>query len=200
MDSVLPHRRPRHHGLDGAVLAWVDDTACMCANAKDRDMLQGELPACLDRHTWSCLRDKDLKFDKQSQFVLDECDKCLDILDGKTCDKSSSRRPKKRQVMTFSATMTSETRGLCKKFISDPHEIRVDEESKLTLLCLHQCYSKLTEREKNRKLNDLMDGLEINQVVVFVKSVQRAIALDKLQDTVLYVSISCVRIRVWTRV
>ena len=27
----------------------------------------------------------------------------------------------------FSATMTSETRGLCKKFMSDPHKIRVDE-------------------------------------------------------------------------
>ena len=82
----------------------------------------------------------------------------------------------------FSATMTSETRGLCKKFISDQHE-----ESKLTLHGLLQCYSKLTEKEKNRKLNDLMDALEINQVVVFVKTVQRAIALDKFQDTVLYV-------------
>ena len=29
--------------------------------------------------------------------------------------------------------MTSETRGLCKKFMSDPQKIRVDEESKLTL-------------------------------------------------------------------
>merc|ERR1711939_222766 len=29
------------------------------------------------------------------------------------------------------------------------------------------------------KLNDLLDALEFNQVVIFVKSVQRAIALDK---------------------
>merc|ERR1712220_13181 len=41
-------------------------------------------------------------------------------------------------------------------------------------------YIKLTEREKNRKLNDLLDALEFNQVVIFVKSVQRAVALDKL--------------------
>merc|ERR1712023_203783 len=34
--------------------------------------------------------------------------------------------------------------------------------------------------EKNRKLNELLDALEFNQVVVFVKSVQRAIQLDKL--------------------
>merc|ERR1719235_3079510 len=82
--------------------------------------------------------------------------------------------------MMFSATMTSETRALCKKFMTDPHEISVDQESKLTLHGLLQYYVKLTEKEKNRKLNDLLDALEFNQVVIFVKSVQRAVALDKL--------------------
>merc|ERR1711959_40799 len=43
-----------------------------------------------------------------------------------------------------------------------------------------QYYVNLSEKEKNRKLNDLLDALEFNQVVIFVKSVQRAIALDKL--------------------
>merc|ERR1712125_295466 len=38
----------------------------------------------------------------------------------------------------------------------------------------------LSEKEKNRKLNDLLDALGFNQVVIFVKSVQRATALDKL--------------------
>merc|ERR1711894_438867 len=74
----------------------------------------------------------------------------------------------------------AEMRMLCKKFMQDPHEIRVDEESKLTLHGLLQYYVTLAEKEKNRKLNDLLDALEFNQVVIFVKSVQRAIALDKL--------------------
>merc|ERR1712087_694912 len=87
---------------------------------------------------------------------------------------------KKKQVMMFSATFTDETWALCKKFMQDPHEIRVDEESKLTLHGLLQYYVKLSEKGKNRKLNDLLDALEFNQVVIFVKSVQRAIALDKL--------------------
>merc|ERR1712070_1323183 len=76
--------------------------------------------------------------------------------------------PKKKQVMMFSATMTADTRALCKKFMQDPHEIRVDEESKLTLHGLLQYYAKLAEKEKNRKLNDLLDALEFNQVVIFV--------------------------------
>merc|ERR1711896_89288 len=66
------------------------------------------------------------------------------------------------------------------KFMTDPHEISVDQESKLTLHGLLQYFVKLDEKAKNRKLNDLLDALEFNQVVIFVKSVQRAIALDKL--------------------
>lgn len=43
-----------------------------------------------------------------------------------------------------------------------------------------QHYIKLTESEKNRKLNDLLDALDFNQVVIFVKSVSRAAELNKL--------------------
>lgn len=59
-------------------------------------------------------------------------------------------------------------------------EIYVDDEAKLTLHGLVQHYIKLKEEEKNRKLNDLLDALDFNQVVIFVKSVSRAAELDKL--------------------
>merc|ERR1711934_753459 len=84
------------------------------------------------------------------------------------------------QGMMFSATLNTGIRGVCKKFMQEPHEIFVDDEAKLTLHGLLQYYCKLSESEKNRKVNDLLDSLEFNQVVIFVKSVQRAIALDKL--------------------
>merc|ERR1712203_494528 len=152
--------------------------------AKDRDMLRDDCPHILigtPGRVLGLLRDKDLKLDKLTQFVLDECDKCLDKLDmRKDIQQIFLETPKKKQVMMFSATMTAETRELCKKFMQDPHEISVDQESKLTLHGLLQYYVKLSEKEKNRKLNDLLDALEFNQVVIFVKSVQRAIALDKL--------------------
>lgn len=38
----------------------------------------------------------------------------------------------------------------------------------------------MEESQKNRKLNDLLDSLEFNQVCIFVKSVNRANELDKL--------------------
>jgi len=51
-----------------------------------------------------------------------------------------------------------------------------------TNIYLHpfQHYIKLQEPEKNRKLNDLLDALDFNQVVIFVKSVSRAAELNKL--------------------
>eukprot|EP00243_Klebsormidium_subtile_P000685 TRINITY_DN1115_c0_g1_i1.p2 TRINITY_DN1115_c0_g1~~TRINITY_DN1115_c0_g1_i1.p2 ORF type:complete len:286 (+),score=83.68 TRINITY_DN1115_c0_g1_i1:1717-2574(+) len=61
-----------------------------------------------------------------------------------------------------------------------PMEIYVDDEAKLTLHGLVQHYIKLEEKEKNRKLNDLLDALDFNQVVIFVKSVSRAAELNKL--------------------
>lgn len=45
-----------------------------------------------------------------------------------------------------------------------PMEIFVDDETKLTLHGLQQYYVKLKDNEKNRKLFDLLDVLEFNQV------------------------------------
>merc|ERR1711957_53811 len=152
--------------------------------AKDREMLKDNCPHVLigtPGRLLGLVREKALNLEKVSQFVLDECDKCLEKLDmRKDVQQIFVETPKKKQVMMFSATMTTEIRGLCKKFMQDPHEISVDEESKLTLHGLSQYYVKLEEKAKNRKLNDLLDALEFNQVVIFVKSVQHAVALDKL--------------------
>merc|ERR1712088_719486 len=68
----------------------------------------------------------------------------------------------------------------CKKFMQDPMEVYVDDEAKLTLHGLQQHYVKLKDAEKNRKLFELLDVLEFNQVVIFVKSVQRCMALAQL--------------------
>ena len=72
--------------------------------------------------------------------------------------------PTQKQVMMFSATLSPATRPVCKKFMQNPLEIYVDDETKLTLHGLQQYYVKLEEAGKNRKLNDLLDNLEFNQV------------------------------------
>ena len=106
-----------------------------------------------------------LKLDHVRHFVLDECDKMLEQLDMRAdVQEIFKLTPHDKQVMMFSATFTPETRDLCKKFMTDPHEITVAEESKLTLHGLLQYYVTLSEKEKNRRLNDMLDALEFNQV------------------------------------
>ena len=47
-------------------------------------------------------------------------------------------------------------------------EVYVDDESKLTLHGLVQHFIMLTETEKNRKLCDVLDALDFNQVTTFI--------------------------------
>jgi len=61
-------------------------------------------------------------------------------------------------------------------------EIFVDDDTKLTLHGLQQYYIRLGEADKNKKLNDLLDQLEFNQVVIFVSKVKRATELSKLLE------------------
>jgi ATP-dependent RNA helicase UAP56/SUB2 len=127
------------------------------------------------------VRDKHLRLGSCKVFVLDECDKMLDQIDMRRDVQEIFRAtPTQKQVMMFSATLSQEVRPICKKFMQNPLEIYVDDETKLTLHGLQQYYIKLDEREKNRKLNELLDELQFNQAIIFVKSTLRATELDKL--------------------
>ncbi len=62
----------------------------------------------------------------------------------------------------FSATMSGEVKSICRKFMRNQFEIFIDNESKLTLYGLKQYYLKLDEKEKIKKLTDLLDSLQFN--------------------------------------
>ena len=49
-----------------------------------------------------------------------------------------------------------------------PMEVYIDDEAKLTLHGLRQHYVKLKDSEKNRKLFELLDVLEFNQVTSLI--------------------------------
>ncbi|BHF79683.1 ATP-dependent RNA helicase ddx39a [Sparganum proliferum] len=127
------------------------------------------------------VRNKALKLNNVKHFIIDECDKMLDTLDMRRDVQEIFRMtPHQKQVMMFSATMSKEIRPVCRSFMQDPLEIFIDTESKLTLHGLRQHYVKVKENEKNRKLFELLDELQFNQVIIFVKSVQRCMALAQL--------------------
>jgi ATP-dependent RNA helicase UAP56/SUB2 len=126
-------------------------------------------------------REGALSLSSIQHFVLDECDRVLEALDMRRDVQEIFRMtPHDKQVMLFSATLSKEIRPVCKKFCQDAMEIYVDDETKLTLHGLKLYYAKLAEAEKNRKLNDLLDALEFNQVVIFVSKVARVKELNRL--------------------
>eukprot|EP00814_Leptocylindrus_danicus_P010378 CAMPEP_0116025232 /NCGR_PEP_ID=MMETSP0321-20121206/12906_1 /TAXON_ID=163516 /ORGANISM="Leptocylindrus danicus var. danicus, Strain B650" /LENGTH=431 /DNA_ID=CAMNT_0003497347 /DNA_START=83 /DNA_END=1378 /DNA_ORIENTATION=- len=126
-------------------------------------------------------KEKSLDLSKIHHFVLDECDRLLESLDMRRDVQEIFRNtPHEKQVMMFSATLSKDIRLVCKKFCQDPMEIYVDDDTKLTLHGLQLYYVKLAEAEKNRKLNDLLDAIEFNQVVIFVSKVARAKELNRL--------------------
>lgn len=127
------------------------------------------------------VNEKVLKLDGLKRFILDECD---DILENglsmrRQVQEIFKKTPHEKQVMMFSATISDAARVICRKLSRKAEEIFVDDK-KLTLHGLQQHFVELQESEKIRKLNDLLDVLDFNQVVVFVKTKQRASALDKM--------------------
>jgi superfamily II DNA/RNA helicase len=153
--------------------------------AKNKSMIEEDCPHILigtPGRVLHLLSENVLKLDSLKRFILDECD---DILENglnmrRQVQEIFKKTPHEKQVMMFSATLSKEIRPVCKKFMQDPMEVYVDDEAKLTLHGLQQHYVKLKDNEKNRKLFELLDVLEFNQVVIFVKSVQRCTALAQL--------------------
>lgn len=154
------------------------------AIAKDEEVLKHNCPHIVvgtPGRILALVRSKKLILKHLKHFILDECDRMLSELDMRRDVQDIFRStPHEKQVMMFSATLSKDIRPVCKKFMQDPMEVYVDDEAKLTLHGLQQHYVKLKDSEKNRKLFELLDVLEFNQVVMFVKSVQRCVALAQL--------------------
>jgi len=122
-----------------------------------------------------------LNLSKLKHFVLDECDKMLSELDmRRDVQNIFKQTPHTKQVMMFSATMPEDIKGVCRQFMRNQFEVFIDSERKLTLQGLQQYFVKLEEREKTRKLINLLDALVFNQVIIFVKDGERGNYLNRI--------------------
>lgn len=122
-----------------------------------------------------------MKFDKLRYFILDECDRLLEQSDmKKDITEIFTKTPVDKQVMMFSATLPSEVKTLASKFMQNHEEILIDDERKLVLEGILQYYVDVQEKDKTKKLVDLLDNLQFNQVIIFVSKVERAVELNKI--------------------
>ena len=92
------------------------------------------------------------------------------------------KTPCNKQVMMFTATLPEDTKVVCKKFMRKPVEIIVKEENKEHLEKLQQFYVKLKEEEKNKKLFDILDSVQFNQVIIFVNNIARCETLSDILE------------------
>lgn len=140
------------------------------------------------------IQKKDLVLDNLQTFVLDECDKMLDETDMRSqVQKIFMACKSQRQVMMFSATLSDKTKQVCKMFMKDPFELYISNDSKLTLHGLKQYFVKLDENAKTKKLIELLDDLEFNQVIVFTKAQARAQKLNEIIQREKFPSVACFR-------
>lgn len=123
-----------------------------------------------------------MKLDKCKHFVLDECDQLLEQVDMRgNIQEIFMKTPHEKQVMMFSATMPDEVKAIARKFMSkDAVNVLIDNENDLVLHGLQQYYIKVTEDEKTRKLTELLDSIDFNQLIIFVSKVPRAKELTNL--------------------
>jgi ATP-dependent RNA helicase UAP56/SUB2 len=70
--------------------------------------------------------------------------------------------PPNKQVQMFTATLSNDIKETCRKFMRNPTEVLIENESKLTLHGLKQYYVELKANQKTKKLIDLIDALEFN--------------------------------------
>jgi ATP-dependent RNA helicase UAP56/SUB2 len=89
------------------------------------------------------IRSKALNLKSIKHFVLDECDKMLDALDMRRDVQEIFRQtPHEKQVMMFSATLSKETREICKKFMQDVNTLNTVNSNNHHLWVNHTKFSR----------------------------------------------------------
>jgi len=90
---------------------------------KDEEVLKNNCPHIVvgtPGRILALVRNKKLNLKHLKHFVLDECDKMLELLDmRRDVQEIFQNSPHSKQVMMFSATLSKEIRPICKKFMQD---------------------------------------------------------------------------------
>ncbi|MEK9745953.1 MAG: DEAD/DEAH box helicase, partial [Candidatus Puniceispirillum sp.] len=116
-----------------------------------------------------------------THFVLDEADHMLDLGFYPAIQRIANSLPHPRQVMLFSATMPPEIEKLAARFLVDPVRVKAPQTG-VTADKVTQHVSLLAEGEKRDRLCDVLNGDDIGQVLIFVRTRRRADALAKFMQ------------------
>lgn len=110
-----------------------------------------------------------LKFDELEFFVLDEADMMLDFGFFEDVKMISSKLPKVRQTILFSATMPRQIEELAKKLLIDPVKVQSAPQSS-TIEKIEQLVYFVEENDKLALLQMLLEDQAVERVLVFCKA------------------------------
>lgn len=137
------------------------------------------------------LVEQKLLFLNQVEFlVLDEADRMLDMGFARDINKILALLPSKRQNLLFSATFSSEIKGLAKKFMHFPTLVEAEPENSTVDKIIQTAY-RVDTNDKLPVLIDMINDGNWKQVLVFTRTKHRA---NKIADKLNRANISAAAI------
>jgi ATP-dependent RNA helicase RhlE len=120
-----------------------------------------------------------LRMDKISTFVLDECDRMLDMGFVDEVRKVAAAMPTERQTVMFSATMNPGVKKLSASLLRDPVYVEVAKENTVNTDVDHRVL-RVKQSDKRRLLTHLLERENPDRTLLFVrtKSMTETIAED----------------------
>lgn len=110
-----------------------------------------------------------LRMDRLKMVVLDEADKMLDMGFKDDIETILSQLPAQKQTLLFSATMPGTIRSLAKKYLKDPTEVNLSEDT-LTVEGITQYYLNVDPKERVRMLAGLVKHFKVQKGMVFCQT------------------------------
>lgn len=106
-------------------------------------------------------------------LVLDEADEMLKLGFKDEMDRIFALLPKKRQNLLFSATLTEEIKSIEQLLLNDPLVIKITQDGSTADLIQQEAYF-VDDEKKGPLLRLLIKSKDMQQVLVFVSSIQKA--------------------------
>lgn len=110
-----------------------------------------------------------LKLNALTCLVLDEADEMLRMGFIDDVEWILEQLPAKRQIALFSATMPAPIRKISKKYLNNPEQITVQAKS-ITAETIQQRYLFVNGRDKLSALTSLLEAMQFNAIIVFVRT------------------------------